>query len=375
MHFHAIGNIAEEWELNPHPTRHATQLPVTDAAPFTANLVTSTSEIAQYEEFVRSLAAEPGMLSPAFFLASVSPAGWRPLLVVVWEEQRIAGLLYCKERVVAGIGIRMAFGNDELGAMVVARPEDAESVMACGVSALLKHMVALRFVVSSAYLPVLKSVQADTDFSFYRCKDHAHLDLPRTFEKFLARLGPKTRRNFRYYRRKSEQAGNEFVSTLAPEEFFMAAQDLLPKAAYAKRSSKHTQTRHRAMIEAMPSPMLVGIRRASGQWIGLAGGWHVGQRAFLIMQLNDRTYERESLSIVLRSYLIEMLIDRGYRELVFLGGSSPPLTYYANYPEGFMAYLDARSLPWRVGRGAWGLVRKFAPVTFGRLLNSFVRGL
>ncbi len=167
-----------------------------DAAPFAANLVTSISEIAQYEKFVRSLAAEPGMLSPAFFLASVSPAGWRPLLVVVWQEQRIAGLLYCKERVVAGIGLRMAFGNDDLGAMVVARPEDAESVMACGVSALLKHMVALRLVVSPAYLPVLKSVQGDADFSFYRRKDHAHLDLPRTFEKFLARLGPKTRRNF-----------------------------------------------------------------------------------------------------------------------------------------------------------------------------------
>jgi Acetyltransferase (GNAT) domain len=361
--------------LNPYSTRYATQLSVADAPPFTASLVTSTSEIAQYEEFVRSLAAEPGMLSPAFFLASVSPAGWRPLLVVVWQEQRIAGLLYCKERVVAGIGIRMAFGNDDLGTMVVARPEDAESVMVCGVRALLKHMFALRLIVSSAYLPVLKSFQADTDFSFYRRKAHAHLDLSRTFDKFLARLGPKTRRNFRYYRRKSEQAGNEFISALAPEEFFVAAQRLLPKAAYAIRSSKHAQVRHQAMIEAMPSPMLVGIRRASGQWIGLAGGWYVGQRAFLIMQLNDRTCERESLSIVLRSYLIEMLIHRGCRELVFWGGSSPPLTYYATYPVGFTAYLDARSLPWRVGRGAWGLFRKFAPTTFGRLLNSFVRGL
>jgi hypothetical protein len=41
-------------------------------------------------------------------------------MVVVSQGKRIAGLLYCKERVVAGIGLRIAFGNDALGAMVAA---------------------------------------------------------------------------------------------------------------------------------------------------------------------------------------------------------------------------------------------------------------
>jgi hypothetical protein len=54
------------------------------------------------------------------------------------------------------------------------------------------------------------------------------------------------------------------------------------------------------MIEAMPRRMLVGLRRREGEWIGLAGGWYVGSRAFLITQLNDRTRDRESVSLVLR---------------------------------------------------------------------------
>jgi hypothetical protein len=210
--------------------RSAVAAPVADSAqPYLASFVTSAREIGQYEGFVRSLAAKPGMLSPSFFLASVLPHGWRPLMVVIWQGQRIAGLLYCKERVMAGIGIRMAFGNDDLGGMIVARPEERESVLVCGVTALLTHMLALRLVVSPAYLPILKDMRTEADFTFCRAKNHAHLDLPRTFEEFLGRLGARTRRNFRYYGRKSEQAGNEFVPCSRPRTSSRRLKPFCPK--------------------------------------------------------------------------------------------------------------------------------------------------
>ena len=295
-------------------------------------------------------------------------------MVVVSQGKRIAGLLYCKERVVAGIGLRIAFGNDALGAMVAAYPEEIESVMSCGVRALLKRMVALRFVIRSDRLPFLTRVQTNADVSFYRTEVHAHLELPHTYDEFLAKLGSRTRRNFRYYRRKSELAGNEFIPTLEFAEFSAATRRLLPKAAFFARC-KQTREKHLAMIEAMPSPMLMGLRRKSGQWIGLAGGWHVGRRAILIMQLNDRTCNRETVSVVLRSYLIEELINRGFREIVFWGGSSAPLSSYAVHPDVFMTYLDVRSLSWRLCRRTWAAVRRLSPANFGRLLNWFARGV
>jgi hypothetical protein len=123
------------------------------------------------------------------------------------------------------------------------------------------------------------------------------------------------------------------------------------------------------MIEAMPSRILVGLRRNSGEWISLAGGWYDGERVVLNMQLNDRACARESISLVLRSYLIEQLINRGIRELVFLAGTSPPLSYYITHREEYMTYVDSRSHPWRLVRLACVALAKLSPATFGKWLK------
>jgi hypothetical protein len=287
-------------------------------------------------------------------------------VVVVSQGQRIAGLLYCKERVLAGIGIHIVYGDDTLGAMVAACPEETESVVNCGVKALLKHMVALRFLVSSHWLPFLRSVHANAEVNFCPWGRHAHLDLPRSYDEFLVKLGPRTRRNFRYYRRKCERAGNEFSPVLVFSDFCAAARRLLPKAAYA--ASQVTLERNLEMIEAMDKRMLMGLRRMDGEWIGLAGGWYAGDCAILKIQLNDRTCSRESVSLVLRSYMIEALINREFRELVFWGGSSAPLSFYSVYPDVYLASVDVQSLPWRLCRLAWARVRRLAPGAFSKLL-------
>src|SRR5258708_1723180 len=49
---------------------------------WSATIVSSPSQIADLEPFVRTLSAEPGMLTPQFFLASVSAHQWRPHVVV-----------------------------------------------------------------------------------------------------------------------------------------------------------------------------------------------------------------------------------------------------------------------------------------------------
>lgn len=342
--------------------------------PFTAAFFSPGNKIAALTDFVNNLPHKSAMLAPEFFLASVSPRGWRPAIVVVSQGQRIAGILYFKERVVAGIGIRFAFGNNALGAMVAAHPDEMESVLGCGINYLLKRMIALRFLVCADQLPLLKRIPTDADVAFFPTKNHAHLQLPRTFDNFLAKLGPHTRRNFRNFRRKSESAGNQFVQNLNFQEFSKASRSLLPNAALAR--SKETHEKHLAMIGAMPSQMLVGLRASAdknSEWIGLAGGWLEDDRAILVMQLNDRTRTRESISIVLRSYLIEALIQQGTREIIFWEGTSAPLSAYATYPEMFMAHLDAQSFALRMVRRAWTTARKMAPANFIPLLKWFVR--
>lgn len=333
-----------------------------------ATVVSSPGKIAGLAGLAQSLGGTPGMLAHSFFRASVSLKYWRACVVVVSQGQRAIGLLYCKERAVAGVRTRIAVGDDSLGGMVVADPSDADAVIYCGIRALLKRMGGIRFLVPFDRLPFLTGIQAYADVDFFPAKRHAHLALPRTYEEFLVALGPHTRRNFRHYRRKSEQTGNEFIGQQAFADFRAAARQLFPKDTHA--TSKRDLDVALAMIEAMPSPVLAGIRRRDGTWISVIGGWLAGDRAIVNMQLNDRACERESLSVVLRSYLIEALIHQGSRELVFWQGTAKPLKLYSVYPQVFIVHIDARSMPWRLCRMAFRTVNRLAPATSGKWLRE-----
>ena len=339
------------------------------SSPLTASIVSTAPKILELTAFVSSLAPEPGMLAPRFFLASLLPRFCRPCVVVVSQGSRVAGLLYARERMVAGIPTAIVLGDDTLGTMVVARPDEAESVLHCAVETLLKHKAALRFRVASDHLALLQTetAKANAEIHFYREEFHSHLELARTYDEFLGKFRSHTRHNFCRYRRRSELAGNEFCPDLSFADFCAAAKGLFPKETYARHESNFHQCV--AMIEAMPSQILVGLRRSTGEWVSLAGGWYAGDRAVLNMQLNDRTCAKESVSLVLRSYLIEQLINRGIREVVFLAGTSAPLSYYITHREEYMTYVDSRSHPWRLVRLACVTLAKLAPATFGKWLK------
>jgi hypothetical protein len=339
----------------------------------TASLISSPVEIASLDEFVKGLPAELPVLVPSFFLATISKQGWRPCVVVVSEGQRIVGLLYCKERVMAGIGLRVVFGDNALGTMVAAPPGEIESVLSCGLQALVNNKVALRLQFPPDRIPTLWGIPKNVEVRFCHGRPNAHLELPVSYDQFLAGIGPRTRRNFRYYRRKSDLAGNIYESMADFPTFSSAARRLFPKADYAR--SEHEMESSLTTIEGMPSRFMVGLRTAAGEWIGLAGGWYVGQRAFMNMQLNDRAYSRMSLSVVLRSYLIEALIAQGIRELVFCGGSSAPLKSYCAYPNVVMVNIDKRSQPWRLARLAWATVEKLVPTAFDKMVRLYLKGL
>lgn len=367
----SLGNNLQVRFLNQIALDDSVEQPSSFSAPLSAAFASRADQIAPLDVFVRTLRAEPGMLTPAFFLSSVGSPGWRPLIVIVSRGPQIVGLLYCKERVVAGFGIRVVFTDDALGAMIAARPDDMESVFACATDALLKHTVALRVLISSNWLPFLRTLETKAEVSFDRRKHHAHLALPDHYEKFLAMRGPHTRRNFRYYRRKSEIAGSQFIPTVEFSEFAAGCRNLLSKSAHQK--SRQALETHLAMIGSIPSQITMGLRASDGNWIGLAGGWYVGNRAYLITQLNDRTRTRESISLVVRSYMIETLISRRCNELIFWEGSSAPISCFANYPDVFMAHLDVASFRWRLTRKVWAAIRRVAPANFSKFLVWFVR--
>ena len=145
-----------------------------------------------------------------------------------------------------------------------------------------------------------------------------------------------------------------------------------PKAAFVE--SAESLERYLGMIAALPQRMLVGLKNSQGEFISLVGGWYLGDRAIVLVQLNDQRYTRESISLVTRSYLIESCINRNFAELVFWGGTSKQLSSYCRYPDLSWVYVDSPSVLWRMCRGGLSLVLKLVPAKGGEWLRLIGRG-
>ena len=166
------------------------------------------------------------------------------------------------------------------------------------------------------------------------------LVLEDTFDGFLNRLGSHTRRNLRVYRRRVEQEGWRFIARLGPEE-----------AAAAFRALQRQQGRHecsahyikscQAALKKVPGSFYAGVCNATGEWVRLAGGWLRNDRYCMLLQLNDARCLRNSVSTVMRSFLIEDLIGSGVKTINFVGGSSELLRRFC-IPERCAHYLIER---------------------------------
>src|SRR5262249_7240219 len=145
-------------------------------------------------------------------------------------------------------------------------------------------------------------------------KQHAHLALAETYDQFLRTLGSATRHNFRYYRRRFEASGHRFVEHLSLDELRGAVLGLFPKSKLTATTQKSLNGQLERLATAS-SLLAAGLKHKSGDWLSVAGGWYMPGRAVLCFQCNnEKDFARDSLSVVLRAYLIELLIRRGLKE-------------------------------------------------------------
>jgi hypothetical protein len=152
-------------------------------------------------------------------------------------------------------------------------------------------------------------------------------------------MGPHTRRNFRYYRRQFERQGHEYVGALTVPEFRAAAVELSGRTSVPAKS-EHIERNTRTCSSA-ERPILMGLRACSGEWLAVLGGWYDREEPTVYFQMNrDEQHRTESLSVVLRGYLIEELIQRGFQRLVFVHGVMEPLSRYCHTVPRISLYLD-----------------------------------
>ena len=177
------------------------------------------------------------------------------------------------------------------------------------------------------------------------------LPLAATWSAFVAALGPDTRRNLRRYPQRARDAGLHYVAGIEPREFRTSFEAL---RRHANRWDRVDPTR--VLDDSDTSILRVGLRSSEGCWVSLLAGWCHGERAFALTQLNDARHPRASLSMVLRAALIQDLIRRGVRELVFLDGCAGALSLNCRPEPVRRALIDVRGARGRLAATLLGFV-------------------
>ena len=307
---------------------------------------------------------EDDVMDPEFFLASMTK-GWEPKVVVVYSAGDVVGIMYTKERVISGVPTGIVYGDGTLGGILLSNPVHQQNAFRVATELLLKapgiRGARLRILRFSAELDAIRQLIAsrsvDGQWSPMENNDspvwkyHAHLPLTDTYAHFLEGLSSTTRHNFRYYRKRFEAAGHKFIEPLSMDELRSVALELRPNSKFAAQSPLADFERSLNMVAATHRPLAVGLKHHDGKWLSVIGGWYRPGGAVLCFQCNhDSKFDADSLSTVLRAYLIELLIGQGQKELVIWGDTGPPLSRYVSYPSTIGVRLDVPTVAWRAAR-------------------------
>jgi hypothetical protein len=151
-----------------------------------------------------------------------------------------------------------------------------------------------------------------------------YLQMGETFDATLAKIGTRTRRNMRYYRKRAEaELGCVFLPTvqIGKREFL----DFNHECMYAV-PAKVASWRYES-LKNIETPLFMGIKDRSGRWLSLIGGRRHHDGTEILWQMNRSGLSAYSLSIVMRSYFMEHEIGHGMTKLYMEGGIAHPMRF------------------------------------------------
>lgn len=295
-------------------------------------------------------------LPPELFWATVQRGKWRPRVVCVKRGDRVIGLVYLKERMVSGIPSGFVHGDSSMRSMIDSAAADRELVLSTALNFLFsrRSIFGASFYMPSddlqhrAFAHVAEHANLELAYSAPPAR-HSRLSLPQDYENFLRSLGPHTRRNLRYYRRRFEAAGHSYVESLSGDDFRSISRELQGKSRIP--TADNLVQRSINIAVSAKRPLIWGLRGADGRWLSVLVGWGEDDKVTFFFQMNsDLDHPRDSLSMVLRGYVLESLIESGVQTLDFWWGIIGPLAIHARPFPAVNVTLQSKALPCRMLR-------------------------
>jgi hypothetical protein len=288
--------------------------------------------LAEIRELRRRCGQEDDLTTePEYFIAANTLANRRCAAVLIRREQELEACVLFFEHTRLGVGLGLFRGGDYIGESLVAGPESYRvQYVHLAAQALLKkrriHGVSL-----SVKAPLDSCLEimgpASNVRRFSGTVVQHKLPLESTYEGMLARLGPRTRRSLAGKRQQLEKSANvQFLPVLDPDQSMQVMLALETKST-PQRINQFFHARYR-LLRANSDFFSMGLRLPDGQWLSLLTGWRRNGVTYVDLQMNDMHHKKESLSAVMRAFMLEHEIGRKQKLINFVGGSSLLLRRY-----------------------------------------------
>jgi hypothetical protein len=82
------------------------------------------------------------------------------------------------------------------------------------------------------------------------------------------------------------------------------------------------------LLNHLPGFFCMGLRLPEGTWLSILSGWRRKRVTYLDLQMNDLHFKKESLSAVMRAFMLEHEITKEQEVIHFVGGTSLLLRRY-----------------------------------------------
>jgi hypothetical protein len=325
--------------------------PARSAAQFSTDLLIGAAAIvsvkAELDE-LRSFCKQQGDLTTDidYFLSCKHPRNCRPVILIFRNKSRPAAAVFLYEVCFAWLGTGLCCGGDSAGeGLLIAPPQERDVLLRSAIEELVNvhkrfHTVRLRVKTSGS--ATLLEYEAGINSKLIEHTVKHTLPLASSYADMLARFGIRTRRSLRTKRRQLEEALRpDFFPSLAPEQALDAMCYLRTRSLSPKRSMWYLESR-REFLRSRADAFAMALRSCDGTWLSVLSGCRRNGTTYVDMQLNHCGFKRESLSAVMRAFLLEHEIRAGQKYITFVGGCSALLERYCDPNETVADLLVAR---------------------------------
>ena len=266
-----------------------------------------------------------------WFLSRTLLWGNTPIVVLVQQGTKPVAAVLLYQRRYRGLPTGVVKGGNGSGdGLVVAPPALRTAALQAALAKVLSSPLVHTVLVAARGMEAQGASAASQfglDAQWHARTVETNLSLDGGFEGFLSRLRPRSRRNYRYFRRRAEnELGIVFVPSLTEAEAVQAVEELHGVSMFPVPQAR--ALRLQAAIQATPGAFAMGVRDGSGRWLSYIAGWRNAEATFVEWQLNHHEFEAASLSTVMRTYFLEHEALAGVPQVVFVGGSSAALGRY-----------------------------------------------